>query len=118
MGVLAPVSAHAGPSAQPLIGTSGNFFGTRVCRVNFTKFPHFPVKIGLIGGLGGVPQFFLSHSNPIIIVTFESLQNFETVAQTLLGEIAHFSFFPPLRGVPKMFLSLLSPELCSISNKN
>ena len=25
MGVLAPVSAHAGPSAQPLIGTSGNF---------------------------------------------------------------------------------------------
>ena len=25
MGVLAPVSAHAGPSAQPPIGTSGNF---------------------------------------------------------------------------------------------
>ena len=25
MGVLAPVSAHAGPSAQPAIGTSGNF---------------------------------------------------------------------------------------------
>ena len=25
MGVLAPLSAHAGPSAQPIIGTSGNF---------------------------------------------------------------------------------------------
>ena len=25
MGVLAPVSAHAGPSAQPPIDTSGNF---------------------------------------------------------------------------------------------
>ena len=25
MGVLAPVSAHAGPSAQPPIGKSGNF---------------------------------------------------------------------------------------------
>ena len=25
MGVLAPVSAHVGPSAQPPIGTSGNF---------------------------------------------------------------------------------------------
>ena len=25
MGVLTPVSAHAGPSAQPLIGTSGIF---------------------------------------------------------------------------------------------
>ena len=25
MGVLAPMSAHAGPSAQPPIGTSGNF---------------------------------------------------------------------------------------------
>ena len=25
MGVLAAVSAHAGPSAQPPIGTSGNF---------------------------------------------------------------------------------------------
>ena len=25
MGVLAPVSAHAGPSAQPPIGTRGNF---------------------------------------------------------------------------------------------
>ena len=25
MGVLAPVSAHAGPSAQPPIGNSGNF---------------------------------------------------------------------------------------------
>ena len=50
MGVLAPVSAHAGPS----IGTSGNF------RANFTKFPHFPIKIGLIGGVGGIPQISFS----------------------------------------------------------
>ena len=59
MGVLAPVSVHAGLSAQPPIGTSG-FSGTRVCRVNFPKFPHLPVKIGLIEGVGGIPQVSFS----------------------------------------------------------
>ena len=50
MGVLAPVSAHAGRSAQPPIGTSRN--------VDFTKIPNFLVKIGLIGGVGGIPQIY------------------------------------------------------------
>ena len=56
MGVHAPVSAHVGPSAQPPIGTSINFLA-RVSAVNFTKFPHFLVKIGLIWGVGGTPKF-------------------------------------------------------------
>ena len=57
MGVLAPVSAHAGLSAQPPIGTSGNF-SARVSAASIS--PNFPVKIGLIGGVGGIPQIFLS----------------------------------------------------------
>ena len=36
------------------------FSATRVCRVDFTKFPHLPVKIGLIGGEGGIPQISFS----------------------------------------------------------
>ena len=32
MGVLAPVSAHAGHSAQPPIDTSGNFPAACVCQ--------------------------------------------------------------------------------------
>ena len=51
MGVLAPISVHTGPSAQPPIVTSG---------VDFTKFTHFPVKIGLIEGVGGIPQISFS----------------------------------------------------------
>ena len=47
MGVLAPGSAHARHSARPPIDTS---------RVNFTKFSHFPVKIGL---LSRVVLFFI-----------------------------------------------------------
>ena len=59
MGVLAPVSAHAGHSAQPPYRRQRKFFGTRVCRVDFTKFPHFLVKIGSIGCVGrGPPKFF------------------------------------------------------------
>jgi hypothetical protein len=60
MGVLAPESAHARPSAQPPIDTSGNF-PAHVSAVTFLKFPHFPVKIGLFRGVGGVPEiiFFI-----------------------------------------------------------
>ena len=54
MGVLAPVSAHAGPSGQPPIDSA------HVCRVDFTKFPHFPIKIGLIGDIGRIPQISFS----------------------------------------------------------
>ena len=57
MGVLAPVSAHAGTFDQPPIS---KFSGTRVCRVDFTKFTHFLVKTGLIGGIGGIPQITFS----------------------------------------------------------
>ena len=71
MGVLAPVSAHAGLSAQPPIGTSGNFparVSAESISPDFTKFPHFPVKIGLIGGVGGIPNR-LFHWIPNIFVT-------------------------------------------------
>ena len=84
MGVLAPVSAHAGPSAQPPIGTSINF-PARVSAESpsiispnpsevisevselydklswiYWILADFPVKIGLIGGEGGVPLFFFT----------------------------------------------------------
>jgi hypothetical protein len=45
-----------------------NFSSAHVCRVTFLKFPHFPVKIGLFWGVGGVPKFFF-YLNPNIYVT-------------------------------------------------
>ena len=54
MGVLAPVSAHAGHSAQPPIDASGNFPARVSAESIFSKFPHFPVEIGLIGGVAMV----------------------------------------------------------------
>ncbi len=56
MGVLAPVSAHAGHSAQPIIDASGNFTAQVSAESISPNFPHFLVKIGLIGGAGGIPQ--------------------------------------------------------------
>ena len=55
MGVLAPGSAHARPSARPPIDTSGNF----PAPVS-TEWPSAfkTVKIGLFWGVGGVPEFF------------------------------------------------------------
>jgi hypothetical protein len=38
LGVLAPGSTHAGPSAQPPIDISGNFSGAGVCRVTFKSY--------------------------------------------------------------------------------
>ena len=60
MGVLAPVSSHAGPST---------------------------------------PLDFFSDSNVIFSVIQEPMQNFKTVAPTLLGETAHFGFCPPKIGI-------------------
>ena len=49
------------------------------------------------------------------------MQNCKTVAQTLLGETAHFGFCPPkigvfrgLGGVPKIFSSLESSYFCEL----
>ena len=44
MGVLAPVSAHAGPSAQPPIGTSGNFSARVSAELISPNFPIFQSK--------------------------------------------------------------------------
>ena len=72
-------------------------------------FGFCPPKIGYLGGPGGSPKFF-SHWNPNFFVTQESLQNFKTLVQTLLGETAHFGFCPPqigffgeLGGSPEFF---------------
>ena len=84
MGVLAPGSAHARPSAQPPIDIRGNFpapmFAEWPSNISptplkvesevlvshfgiYLKLAHFPVKIGLIEGVGGVPpKFFLMES--------------------------------------------------------
>ena len=74
MGVLAPGSAHARPSAQPPINVSGNFpapvsaewpsnISPSPSKVEsevsvshsgiYLKLAHFPVKIGLIQGVEG-----------------------------------------------------------------
>ncbi len=49
------------------------------------------------------------------------MQNFKTVEQTLLGEIAHFGFFPPKidffggpGGVPESLFSLDSSYFCEL----
>ena len=68
MGVLAPVSAHAGHSAQPPIDTSGNF----PARVSAEWIsPNFPISSHnrVNWGPGGVPEIFFSHWNPDIFVT-------------------------------------------------
>ncbi len=76
----------------------------------FHKFPHFPVKIGLIGGIEGIPQISFSLI-PNIFDTKEPMQNSKTVAHILLVETAHFGFCPPKigffrgqGGVPEFFL--------------
>ena len=50
MGILAPKSAHARPSARaPHI---------RNPRTTFENTPLFPPKCSIVQGLGGVPDFF------------------------------------------------------------
>jgi hypothetical protein len=66
MGVLAPGSAHARPSARPPIDNSVNF-PAHVSAESFLKFPHFPVKQGLFWGVGGVPEFFFLLKPPIFV---------------------------------------------------
>ena len=55
---LCYLGAHA-KIWNPIISLSGIYL----------KIAHFPVKIGLIGGVGGVPEIFLSHWNPHLFVT-------------------------------------------------
>ena len=57
MGVLTPVSAHAGPSAQPPIGTSGNFPAHMSAESISPNFPIFQSK-SAFWGAGGVPEIF------------------------------------------------------------
>ena len=61
MGVLDPVSAHAGPSAQ----TPSALFLARVSAESIS--PNFPAKIGLIGGVGGIPQISFSFDSNIFV---------------------------------------------------
>ena len=76
LGVLAPGSAHSRPSAQPP-STWAEIFAC-VCRVTFLKFPHFPVKIGLFWGVGGVPEFFSSSLESSYFCAHAKFQNCST----------------------------------------
>ena len=49
MGVLAPVSAHAGHSAQPPIGTGGNFPARVSAKSISANFPIFWSGIQILG---------------------------------------------------------------------
>ena len=56
MRVLAPVSAHAGHSAQPPINTSGNF--PRVClQSRFHQISPFSSQNRVNWGVGGIPKY-------------------------------------------------------------
>ena len=99
MGVLAPVSAHAGLSAQPPIGTSG-IFPARVSAespsnvspnasevisevselydkplLDFFDFSQFSGQIRVNWGGNGVPEFFFDWNLPVC-VTWEPMQKF------------------------------------------
>jgi hypothetical protein len=90
MGVLAPGSAHARPSARPPLDTSGNFSGTNVCRVTFKHLPQ-PL-ICHIRSFGTIGQLLKEKKNrprgwgnelhfpPRIFVIFisEPMQKFKT----------------------------------------
>ena len=94
LGVLAPGSVHARPSARPPINTIGNFSGTHVCRVTFKhlpqplrshirsfgtigqllKIPPFPPKNIIVWGEGGVGKFQkLSYGSETSDMTSEGL---------------------------------------------
>ena len=57
----------------------------------YLKLDHFPVKIGLIGGRGGSPNFFL-HWNLPICVTWEPKQEFKILRHLLLGFEQRYRF--------------------------
>ena len=66
----------------------------KILRQIFNFFtPQYLIVWGVRGGLD-----FFSDWNVIFSVTQEPMQNFKTVAQTLLGETAHFGLFPPKIG--------------------
>ena len=71
MGVLAPGSAYARPSARPPIDTSGNFPAPESAEwpsaFKTVKIGFF--KIGLFWGVGGVPKIVFFYWNPPIFVT-------------------------------------------------
>ena len=69
-------SADGGPRSQvrargtlrsASIGTSGNFPARVSAESTFNKFSHIPVKIGLIGGVGGIPQISFSFDFNIFV---------------------------------------------------
>ena len=94
----------------------GKFSGTRVCRIDFTKFPHFPVKIGLIFG---VPQIFFSLYSYYFryLGAHSKLQNCSTNRSRRNSPFRLLSapnrLFQGARGGPRIFFSPLeSLYLC------
>ena len=87
------------------------FSGTRVCTVDFTKFPNFPVKIGLFRGVVGPPNIFSSVSQYLCYLGAHT--NFQNPMISLSGiylKLARFPFKIGLighRGSPKFFSILI-----------
>ena len=98
MGVHSSLSVHMSPSAQPIIDKSGNFLvhlsadslKRHIGCLGTSMTAHFYFCPPTIAFLGSVRTFF--QCNPNIFVTYEPMQNFKSIAQTLLGEIAHFGY--------------------------
>ena len=125
------MSAHAGPSAQPPIGTSGIFPAnvsaelpsnispnpseviSKVPEVYdksfriYLKKANFPVKIGLIGGLRGVPEIFFQLESSYLCYLGAHVKIRDTIISFpgIYLKIAHFPFkiglIRGVRGVPE-----------------
>ena len=72
------LGAHA-KICNPMISLSGIY----------SKLAHFPVKIGLIGGLGGVPEIFFSLESSYLCYLGAYAKTF-TPMISLSGKLAHF----------------------------
>ena len=88
------------------------FSSTHVCRVGFLQISHFPVKIGLIGGVGGIPQisFSLDSQSFCYLGADGKFQNCSTNPSGRNSPFRHLSaqnrLFKGARGGPQIFFPL------------
>ena len=114
IGVLAPVSEHAGPSAQHACLQSRLQTSPPTPQKSYLKFrnsttslswiflilPDFPVKIGLIGGEGGVPEiiFWLESSSLCYLGAHAKICNPMISLSWIYSKLAHFPIKIGLKG--------------------
>jgi hypothetical protein len=93
MGVLAPGSAHARPSARPPIDMRGNFPAHMSAESPFENNPLCPPKYSIVQGVGGGSPIIFRVWDPHIFVTWGLMPSVGTIGQLLK--------LPPLSCAPK-----------------